>query len=92
MENAKKPKDAEAILSFAKSAAKSEPTPDTPKPKKVAQKRTQAAERKINSVPEGDSRFTVNITKDAHRKMKMRAAAEDTTAGKIVQEWIDSWK
>ena len=47
---------------------------------------------KSGLVPTGDVRLTVNMRRDLHLKLKIRAAEERTTIGELVERWIESWK
>ena len=42
--------------------------------------------------PAGDVRLTINITQEVHRKLKIKAIEENTTVGRMVESWIQSWK
>ncbi len=59
------------------------------KSKKTARKAPEAA--KSGPVPVGDVRLTVNIRKDLHLKLKIRAARRRTTIGELIEKWVSSW-
>ena len=42
--------------------------------------------------PAGDVRLTINIKQELHRKLKIKAIEENTTVGRMVESWIQSWK
>jgi len=42
--------------------------------------------------PAGDVRLTINIKQELHRKLKIKAIEENTTVGRMVEAWIQSWK
>lgn len=39
------------------------------------------------SVPEGDKRLTINISKELHLKLKMAAVMAQTTIGELVEKF-----
>jgi hypothetical protein len=47
--------------------------------------------QKAGLVPTGDVRLTANIRGDLHLKLKIRAAQERTTAGELIEQWIERW-
>lgn len=47
---------------------------------------------KAGKVPVGDVRLTVNMRRDLHLKLKIRAAEERTTIGELVERWVEGWK
>lgn len=47
---------------------------------------------KSGLVPSGDVRLTVNMRRDLHLKLKIKAAEERTTIGELVERWVQSWK
>lgn len=47
--------------------------------------------QKAGLVPTGDVRLTANIRADLHLKLKIRAAQERTTAGELIEQWIERW-
>ena len=42
--------------------------------------------------PAGDVRLTINIKQELHRKLKIKAIEENTTVGRMVEAWVQSWK
>lgn len=42
-------------------------------------------------LPDGDVRLTANIRADLHMALRMRAVQERTTAGELIEAWIESW-
>lgn len=79
-------------IDFAESDGKSKAGPVSAKPKKAAQKGTQAVKRKKKSDPKDCMNFTVSIMRASHKKLRIRAATLGMTASEMVEEWIASWK
>lgn len=48
--------------------------------------------RAIGHAPAGDVRLTINIKQELHRKLKIKAIEENTTVGRMVEAWIQTWK
>lgn len=54
-----------------------------------AVKSKASAPKSQAQTPEGDVRLVVNFRKDAHRKLKMKAAERGTTMGELLEELVD---
>jgi hypothetical protein len=59
------------------------------KSKKTTRRAPEVA--RSGPVPVGDVRLTVNIRKDLHLKLKIRAAKRRTTIGELIEGWVSSW-
>lgn len=59
---------------------------------KSADKLQAAMEFAKPKAAEGETaRLNANIKVELHRALKMKAAAERTTIGNLIEEWIESW-
>lgn len=79
-----------AVLAFAEGAGTAATTPA--RGRGAARAETAPAGQKSGLVPEGDVRLTANIRGDLHLKLKIRAAQERTTAGELIEQWIEGWR
>ena len=85
--------DTSQALAFATGAIKSENiSTHTNKLKKTAQiAKKSLADNRIFFAPEGDKRLTINIKEELHKKLKIKAIEENTTAGDILENLIDKY-
>ena len=85
--------DTSQALAFATGAIKSENISiDTNKPKKTVQlAKKSLADNRIFFAPEGDKRLTINIRDDLHKKLKISAIEQGSTAGEIIEKLIEKY-
>jgi hypothetical protein len=55
-------------------------------------KRSPGKGKGSGQVPAGDVRLTVNIRDDLHQRLRIRAVQERTTAGDLIEKWIEGWR
>ena len=65
--------------------------PDSRKTKLHWSKDVWDASRDQQFVDRFALKFTINLRNDLHKRLKLRAAQEGTTMGKLIEAWIESW-
>lgn len=85
--------DTSQALAFATGTIKAENiSKDAGKQKKTAQRaKKSVAENRIFFAPEGDKRLTINIRDDLHKKLKISAIEQGSTAGDIIEQLIEKY-
>lgn len=84
--------DTSQALAFATGTIKNENlSDDVSKSKKTAQAAKSVAENRIFFAPAGDKRLTINIKENLHKKLKIKAIEENTTAGDILEKLIEKY-
>lgn len=62
---------------------------DKGKAKKTAHKAAiKANPERVFFAPEGDRRLTINLREDLHKKLKVAAVEQESTAGEIIEQLI----
>ena len=73
-----KPPAKKPVAKAAAPTEKKKRTPATPdKPKRVFK------------APPGDTRLTLNIDRELHKRLKIAAIKRDTTIGDLIEKWIE---
>lgn len=89
----KKPQlDTSQALAFATGTIKNENIgKDTSQQKKMLKKAIIDGGNRVFFAPEGDKRLTINIRDDLHKKLKIAAIEQGSTAGDIIEHLIDKY-